>query len=456
MEWPTVTIGDYLVRSELRDPTKKPRELFRYVDVSSVDNTTFAIRGATELMGADAPSRARKVIRCRDVIFATVRPTLRRIALVDASLDNQICSTGFCVLRAGPKLHPRFLYYWLLTDGIVEHVARIEKGVSYPAIRDSDVKAILMPYPPQAEQRQIARVLSAVQRAIERQERLIALSAELKKALMHKLFTEGTRGEPLNANPFGMAPASWQIVPLGECCQVQTGIAKGRKVRPEDAVTVPYLRVANVQDGHLDLREMKMITIRKDEVARFSLRIGDVVLTEGGDLDKLGRGFIWNGEVDECVHQNHVFAVRPDPSKLSSDFIAYQTQSPYGKAYFLSVAHKTTNLACINTSKLRAFPVLLPTKQEQQDIVRILQLLDRRRAVTAKLLLSLKSLFRTLLNQLMTAQIRVHDVDLSVLEEAGQPLEQCKGGPSRPNKKIHGRRPSATPTAPRRQRGRKA
>jgi type I restriction enzyme S subunit len=114
MKWPTVTIGDFLARTELRDPTKNPRTPFRYVDVSSVDNTTFAIRESTELLGEDAPSRARKVVRNRDVLFATVRPTLRRIALVDASLDDQICSTGFCVLRAGPKLDAGFLYYWLL------------------------------------------------------------------------------------------------------------------------------------------------------------------------------------------------------------------------------------------------------------------------------------------------------------------------------------------------------
>src|SRR6187399_3055975 len=110
MKWPTVTIGDYLVRSELRDPTKNPRASFHYVDVSSVDNKRFAIRQSTELLGRDAPSRARMVIRSRDIIFATVRPTLRRIALVDASLDNQICSTGFCVLRARPELDPEIAH----------------------------------------------------------------------------------------------------------------------------------------------------------------------------------------------------------------------------------------------------------------------------------------------------------------------------------------------------------
>src|SRR4051812_2453037 len=128
MTWPTVTIGDYLVRSEQRDPTKRPNDRFRYVDVSSVDNSTFKIREFTELLGVDAPSRARKVIRHGDVIFATVRPTLRRIALVQEPLDNQVCSTGFCVLRAGPSLHAEFLYFWLLTDRVVRHVAKIQKG----------------------------------------------------------------------------------------------------------------------------------------------------------------------------------------------------------------------------------------------------------------------------------------------------------------------------------------
>jgi len=235
---------------------------------------------------------------------------------------------------------------------------------------------------------------------------------------MHKLFTQGTRGERLKQQTrFGPVPASWSIVPLGECCKVQTGIAKGRKVNPDDAITVPYLRVANVQDGRLDLAEVKTITIRRSELSRFSLRPGDIVLTEGGDLDKLGRGFIWNGEVPECVHQNHIFAVRPDLSRLSSDFIAYQTQSPYGKQYFLSVAHKTTNLACINTSKLKGFPILVPTAGEQREIVMILQLVDQRRSVAANTLAALRSLFRTLLHQLMTAQIRVHDLDLSALAE---------------------------------------
>jgi type I restriction enzyme S subunit len=199
---------------------------------------------------------------------------------------------------------------------------------------------------------------------------------------------------------------------LSECAVVQTGVAKGRKLNGDESVSVPYLRVANVQDGYLDLSEIKQIDIRRSEVSRYSLQPGDVVLTEGGDFDKLGRGFIWNGEVPECVHQNHIFAVRADRKRLIPEFLAYQTQSSYGKGYFLSVAHKTTNLACINTTKLKSFPVLVPPLPEQRGVVDALESVDAKVRVEQEQVQALGALFKSLLRDLMTGRVRVHDLDL--------------------------------------------
>src|SRR3546814_17828054 len=98
---------------------------------------------------------------------------------------------------------------------------------------------------------------------------------------------------------------------------VQTGIAKGKAINGA-AITLPYLRVANVQDGHVDLSVIKTITLKPSEVDRYSLRKGDVLFTEGGDFDKLGRGTVWNGEIKPCLHQNHVFAVRPNTEDRKS------------------------------------------------------------------------------------------------------------------------------------------
>ena len=416
--WSDSSIGDVVLKAKQRDPRKKPDDKFLYVDVSSVSNHLFKIIGATPTLGSEAPSRARKAIQLNDILFATVRPTLKRVAVVPDWLDGQIASTGYCVLRSDTeKIDPHYLYFYLITDGFNARMAGLERGANYPAVRDSDVKNSWFPLPPLPEQKKIAHILSTVQWAIEAQERIIQITTELKKALMQKLFTEGLRNEPQKQTEIGPVPKSWEVVPLSECALVQTGIAKGRKVDSEDAIELPYLRVANVQDGYLDLSEMKNITIRKKERERFALQEGDVVLTEGGDFDKLGRGFIWHGQIENCVHQNHIFAVRPNISMISSEFFAYLSQSPYGKRYFLSVAHKTTNLACINTTKLKAFPVLLPSKDEQRDIVNTCESIDGKIRIARAKKVKLEDLFRTLLHELMTAKIRAHELELPEVEK---------------------------------------
>jgi type I restriction enzyme S subunit len=312
---------------------------------------------------------------------------------------------GTQILRPNTKIFdPRFLYYALTFLSIPS------RGYNrhYSILRQKHLSR-----PPLSEQRAIAHVLRTVQRAKEATEKVIAAARQLKQSLMRHLFTYGPvpfheAGQvDIRGTDFGAAPANWTIMRLDECAEVQTGVAKGRKLNSTETVTLPYLRVANVQDGFLDLTEIKTLTIRSSEVDRYSLRRGDVVLTEGGDFDKLGRGFIWTEEVSLCIHQNHIFAVRANRELLLPEFLAYMTQSNYGKAYFLSVAHKTTNLACINTTKLKAFPALLPELEGQRSIIERLRFIDRKIAAEEAKRISLESLFSSLLHELMTGQTRV-------------------------------------------------
>lgn len=166
-------------------------------------------------------------------------------------------------------------------------------------------------------------------------------------------------------------PKEWSYQRLDSLASVQTGVAKNSGLKGE-TVELPYLRVANVQDGHIDLTEIKTIRVLKRDVARFSLRNNDIVVTEGGDFDKLGRGFLWHGQVEPCLHQNHVFAVRPNPARLLPAVFAYLTSSDYGRAYFQRCAKRSTNLASINSSQLKSFPVPLPPPSEQRKIAEIL------------------------------------------------------------------------------------
>ncbi len=161
----------------------------------------------------------------------------------------------------------------------------------------------------------------------------------------------------------------WPIVPLGEAGNVVSGITLGRKTKDEHLREVPYLRVANVKDGHLDLKEIKTIEATETEINKWRLRKGDILLTEGGDPDKLGRGTFWPGELQECIHQNHIFRVRFPADKYQPEFISAQIASPYGKDYFFAHAKKTTGIATINQKVLKAFPIFSPPLEKQKEMM---------------------------------------------------------------------------------------
>lgn len=168
--------------------------------------------------------------------------------------------------------------------------------------------------------------------------------------------------------------------PLKEIAKLQTGIAKGKVYPPNvPVIELPYLRVANVQDGYLDLGEMKTIVLPKANEERYLLQDGDVIICEGGNFDQVGRGAIWRGEVANCVHQNHIFCLRADRSVLIPEFLALQLGSRYGKRYFLGCAKKTSNLASINSTQVKAFPFQLPTLAEQRRFVVEFDALDSAR-----------------------------------------------------------------------------
>jgi type I restriction enzyme S subunit len=132
--------------------------------------------------------------------------------------------------------------------------------------------------------------------------------------------------------------------------------------------SVPYLRVANVQRGYLDLVEIKQIEATEEEIQELRLYPGDILFNEGGDRDKLGRGWIWRGEIPECIHQNHVFRARLYVADLQPQLISWYGNS-FGQRYFVSEGKQTTNLASINLTKLGALPIPLPPVEEQRRIV---------------------------------------------------------------------------------------
>jgi type I restriction enzyme S subunit len=168
--------------------------------------------------------------------------------------------------------------------------------------------------------------------------------------------------------PFAL-PANWAWVRFGEVAEISGGVTLGRKGLIKDPVTRPYLRVANVQRWHVNCCDLKTIAISSVELARFRLRTGDLLITEGGDWDKVGRTAIWRGEVPDCLHQNHVFRARGITTEWNPAWAELFLNSPIARAYFAASAKQTTNLASINMTQLKACAFPVPPFAEQARIV---------------------------------------------------------------------------------------
>jgi type I restriction enzyme S subunit len=237
---------------------------------------------------------------------------------------------------------PEFLYYWLNTDIAqrrLRSLARQTTNISN--LPPSEMARATIPLPPLKEQKRIAFILLQTSELGDYTTQLDQAAQQFIPSLFNEMFGSGHDGSRNRLDHFA---------------EVVSGVAKGRSVIGGNR-KVPYLRVANVQAGRLDLSEIKTIPATESEIEDLRLQPGDVLLTEGGDFDKLGRGAIWRGEIQDCIHQNHVFRVRPHAGKLDPVFLSAFLQSAAGRHYFLRAAKRTTNLASINMSQLRAMPL---------------------------------------------------------------------------------------------------
>jgi type I restriction enzyme S subunit len=163
----------------------------------------------------------------------------------------------------------------------------------------------------------------------------------------------------------------WKMVALSSVGKVSYGLQKSPGNRP-DKHSRPYLRVANVQRGVLDLTVIKYMDVPDEDMPKLRLLDGDVLLCEGNSPDLVGRGAIWRNEIPDCIHQNHVLRVRVDLTKLLPDFLLAVINSTHGQAYFRSKAKRTTNLASINSTEVAALPVPLPPTEVQATLVKAL------------------------------------------------------------------------------------
>lgn len=337
-----------------------------------------------------------------DVLYGKLRPYLNKVVVAD---NSGVCSTEIIPINAEPYISNRFLFHWLKSDQFLSYVNDVSYGVNMPRLGTKDGVAAPLVVPPLAEQKVITEKLDSLLAQVEstkaRLERLpeilkrfrqSVLAAAVSGKLTEEWRVENEPSSPLEiisdstafittkkAKEFAekpflddeltcLIPDSWHWVRLSKITEIVSGVAKGSKNKGE-TVTRPYLRVANVQRGFLDLTEIKDIEVPESKAEALELKYGDILFNEGGDLDKLGRGWIWENQIPKCIHQNHVFRARRLSEGLEPKFVSYYGNSE-GKEYFIRNGTQSVNLASINKTTLSLLPVPLPPAEEQTEIVR--------------------------------------------------------------------------------------
>ena len=297
-----------------------------------------------------------------------------------ALLNQRVCK----ISSNSPRLADEYLFHFLPAA-----LKSIEDATSFVTVKHLSAKQIRdieIPLPPVEEQRRIAAILDQAETLRTQRRRALAHLDTLTQSLFLDMF-----GDPV-ANDRGWPDS----LTLGEVADIASGVTKGRNLEGKITRELPYLAVANVQDKSLRLEGIKSIDATEDEIQRYLLRKNDLLLTEGGDPDKLGRGTLWNDELPECIHQNHIFRVRLTSELLTPLFLNWLVGSPRGKKYFLRSAKQTTGIASINMTQLKGFPLLVPPLPLQQTFATRIQAIEALKATHRTALAQLDALFASL------------------------------------------------------------
>ena len=307
-----------------------------------------------------------------DSIVLSTRAPIGHVAIGTVPFcTNQGCRA----LVSEREANIKYWYYLLLNAKNALQV--LGQGTTFMELPSSTLSDFLVCSPPLDEQHAISNYLDSettrIDELLREKDELIGLLREARVSLISELISgSNLPGSPSGNEWIPHLPTGWELKKLKHLGQVRSGLAKGKDSEGKETVELPYLRVANVQDGHLDLTEISTIPVEVSAVERFSVMAGDVLMNEGGDYDKVGRGAVWTGEISPCLHQNHVFAVRPIDLDLS-DWLAAVTQTQYAKYYFMNNAKQSTNLASISQGIVKELPVLLPPKPERDAVLRHLR-----------------------------------------------------------------------------------
>ncbi len=395
MSWPVKQLGDVLQRTESVDPRSLGKSKFCYIDVSSVSNETLSIEEVQTLAVSDAPSRARRFVRNGDVLFATIRPTLRRIAIVPEDLDKEICSTGYLVLRPRPELSNRFVFYFLQSQKFMAAMEELQKGASYPAVTDAEVRMQRLPIPPLAEQHRIVAILdeafAGIATAKANVEKSLCDAREVSESISEQVLDSGGGDElPLESVAADDCSLSYGIVQPGN--DLEGGLPVVRPVDlTRDVITLDGLKRI---DPELALGYQ-----------RTKLQGGELLLCVRGTT---GTVSIAAPELEGANVTRGIVPIRFNPEQVTSPFGYHLMKSAAVQSQIRENTYGTA-LMQINIGDLRNIKVKIPPLSQQNEIAKRLDTLREEAAHIQSLytrkLAALDQLKQSLLQRAFSGQL---------------------------------------------------
>lgn len=349
-----------------------------YLRVANVQDGYLDLSEVSEIEVAAAEAQ-RYLLRINDVLMneGGDNDKLGRGAVWKGQIEPCIHQNHvFAVRLADTELAEWVSRFTSTDDARTYFFLRSKQSTNLASINQADVRELPVPIPPRAVRIAISNFLdeqtARIDALIAEKEGLLASLKSHQYSYASRLMTKGLAKDAnlkeTNHPELGDIPSHWEVKRLKFLGEVRSGIAKGKDHDERDTVCLPYLRVANVQEGYVDLTEVLELEVGAHEVERYLLRRGDVLMNEGGDNDKLGRGTVWQGQIDPCVHQNHVFAVRLSDMDLAP-WVARFTSTDAARTYFFLRSKQSTNLASINQSNVRELPVPMPPDDERRLIL---------------------------------------------------------------------------------------
>ena len=301
----------------------------------------------------------------KGTVILSSRAPIGKVAIAGCEM---YCNQGFKNLICSQKIYNRYLYWFL--KGNTEYLNSLGRGATFKEISKQIVASIEINVPDMEQQIQAAENLERVSSIIRLRKKELQKLDDLVKARFVELFGDMF----LNFE-------EWNETPLESLADIVSGITKGRKVSEKHLIKVPYMAVSNVKEGYIDWTTVKTIEATEQEINQYRLLPDDVLMTEGGDPDKLGRGAIIKTPLENCIHQNHIFRVRLDETHILPVYFAEYLQHQRAKRYFLGCAKQTTGIASINMRQLKALPVLIPPLDLQNQFAAFVTQTDKSKLI---------------------------------------------------------------------------